>query len=418
MPIKVVKLITNNFGLKFLALVISMALWMIVVNVDDPKITRNFTTTVNIENSNYLTDQGKWYEIPEDGNTVTFSVSGKRSYLEKMTSSDFKAVADLSNLDDENKVPIDITVQIYSGYVSVSSKARYLTLAVEDLISQPFVVSVQTVGDVADGYALGETSVSPSILRVTGPESQVKNINKVVASVQVDGISQALSDSVTPTLYDEYDVPIDTSDLTLNVSNILVGVTVLNTKEVGLDVKVNAEPDDGYMISSVKCEPETLLVKGESKTLKRVSSLDIWTDEDDIDLSGAAGEVTAYIDISNELPDGISLVNSEDANVAVTIELEELETKTFEIPTQNLEIEGLASGYTAEFTNDTMKIKVTGTKDNIAELSADDIVGSVDVGGLPIGIHEVDAYIDLDDTLYEVGENTETEIRITLNSTR
>ena len=44
---KITKLITNNFGLKILAVLFSIALWLVVVNIDDPKTTRTFTTTVN-----------------------------------------------------------------------------------------------------------------------------------------------------------------------------------------------------------------------------------------------------------------------------------------------------------------------------------------------------------------------------------
>ncbi|MCR5272877.1 MAG: hypothetical protein K6E13_07840 [Lachnospiraceae bacterium] len=415
MPIKPVRLITNNFGLKLLALLISIAIWMIVVNVDDPKITRNFTASVTIENASYLTDQGKWYAVPEDGKTVTFSVSGKRSYLEKMSGSDFKAVADLQNIDDENKVPIDITVQTYSSYVSVNSKSRYLTLTVEDLVSKPFVVTVQTTGEVAEGYALGETSVSPSILRVTGPESAVESISKVVATVDVSDISSDMSDSVVPVLYDENDAVVDTTNLTLNVSNILVGVTILNTKEVDLKVSVSAEPDDGYFISDIAYTPQTLTVKGEAKTLKKVSEIAVTVEDDDVELAGATGTVTAYLDITNDLPDGIALVNSEDANITVDISLEELVTVTVAVPTDNITVENLGASYNADFTSAEVEVKFTGAQEDIDNIVAEDIKGIADASGLTVGTHDVDVYFEYDDEIYTVDEPAEAELKVTLN---
>jgi len=74
-------MITNNFGLKILAVVFACVLWLAVVNIDDPVTTRSFTTTVSVENNDYLTGIGKYYEIVNNSNTITFKVSGKRSYF-------------------------------------------------------------------------------------------------------------------------------------------------------------------------------------------------------------------------------------------------------------------------------------------------------------------------------------------------
>ena len=46
MWMKIKKALTANIGFKILALVFSIALWMIVVNVDDPEQTKTFTATV------------------------------------------------------------------------------------------------------------------------------------------------------------------------------------------------------------------------------------------------------------------------------------------------------------------------------------------------------------------------------------
>ena len=75
---RIIKMITNNFGLKILAVVFACVLWLAVVNIDDPVTTRSFTTTVSVENNDYLTGIGKYYEIVNNSNTITFKVSGDR----------------------------------------------------------------------------------------------------------------------------------------------------------------------------------------------------------------------------------------------------------------------------------------------------------------------------------------------------
>ena len=72
---KIAKIITNNFGLKILAVVISVVFWLVIVNVEDPEKTLTFTVQVNIENADYLTNQGKTYEILNGSDTTPAAIS-------------------------------------------------------------------------------------------------------------------------------------------------------------------------------------------------------------------------------------------------------------------------------------------------------------------------------------------------------
>ena len=47
---KLTKRITNNFGLKILAAVFAIILWMVVVNIEDPEKTKGFTIPSKIMN--------------------------------------------------------------------------------------------------------------------------------------------------------------------------------------------------------------------------------------------------------------------------------------------------------------------------------------------------------------------------------
>ena len=60
---KLTKRITNNFGLKVLAVVFAIVIWLVVVNIEDPEKTKGFTIPVTIENSDYLTQSLKNYQI-------------------------------------------------------------------------------------------------------------------------------------------------------------------------------------------------------------------------------------------------------------------------------------------------------------------------------------------------------------------
>lgn len=56
------KKLTNNLGLKVLAVLFAIALWIVVVNIDDPVKPAQYTISVTQDNMDYLTSNGKYSE--------------------------------------------------------------------------------------------------------------------------------------------------------------------------------------------------------------------------------------------------------------------------------------------------------------------------------------------------------------------
>ena len=111
---KILKTLTNNLGFKLLAVFFASVLWLVVYNIDDPTKTKTFTTNVTVENASAVTEMNKCYEVLNGTNTVSCSVTGKRSVLDKLEDTDFTAVADMNRmiLDKDGakaSVPVEIT---------------------------------------------------------------------------------------------------------------------------------------------------------------------------------------------------------------------------------------------------------------------------------------------------------------------
>lgn len=408
---KIFKRITNNFGLKILALICSAVLWLVVVNIDDPNTTRTFTTTVSIENSDYLAGIGKYYDIVNNSNTVTFKASGKRSYLERMSNSDFKAVADLKMIEDLSRVPIEITAQRYGSSIAVVGKAYYLELEVEDLISKPFVISMQTEGKVAERHALGEMKASPTLIRVSGPASVVNTVDKAVATVNVEGISQDMTDSVIPVLYDKDDNEVDTRELSFNIQNIMVSMQILDTKEVTLNFQTTGMLPEGYEYLGIEYSPQTVAVKGTSAVLNTINSITV--PKEVLDLTDATGDIEKEVDISAYLPTGVSLVDSAQAKIAVDVKIERHEKKTFQMPTANITAGNLSSRYAVKFLTETIDVELEGLTSDLEALDAGTLTGSIDVAGMTEGEHTVNLELNLDNK-FKLGKTTTVTVDIVL----
>lgn len=96
-------------GLKILSVFFAVGLWMIVVNIDDPVTTKTFKNIpVVFENETVLSDAGLVYQVLDGSNSVSFTVRAKRSVVESLTNSDFKAVADFSERISETSVPVKV----------------------------------------------------------------------------------------------------------------------------------------------------------------------------------------------------------------------------------------------------------------------------------------------------------------------
>ena len=93
------KFLTNNIGLKILSVVAAFVLWMVVVNVDDPVISRTYTgIPVEVVNGDAITNEGKTFEIVDGSNSISVIVSAKRSVIEQMSRDFIKATADMKDL--------------------------------------------------------------------------------------------------------------------------------------------------------------------------------------------------------------------------------------------------------------------------------------------------------------------------------
>ena len=92
---KLLKTFTNNIGFKILANSICIYTLACVYNLNDPVKTKTFTTTVTVTGRDSVVDKGLWPTIKDSEKTISFSVSGKRSYLNELDDSDFTQMSTL-----------------------------------------------------------------------------------------------------------------------------------------------------------------------------------------------------------------------------------------------------------------------------------------------------------------------------------
>ncbi|MDC7278883.1 MULTISPECIES: CdaR family protein [Pseudobutyrivibrio] len=380
---KIINALTKDVGLKILAIVFSFLLWLVVVNIDDPKQTRTFTSVVTVTNEDVLTQAGKLYEIKDGVNTVSFRVTAKRSIIEKLSPSDFSAVADMNNLENSERVPVTIAAKSYVNYITISSRQNYLYVNLKDLTTERFLIDAQTFGELEPELAVEEVTCSPTVITVTGPQDIVNKIESVVASANITGVTGNFTENVIPKFYDAKGEVVDTSSLNMSVSTVSVSVSFVNTKAADIVVKTSGILSPELTLGSIKTDPSSVMIIGEPSALNEVSNITI--PETVINLSNLTGSFTTSVDISAYLPEGVQLAEGTSSKVSIYVTMANETASTVTVPADNIELRNVPEGLAVSLDVEKITTDVFGSEEALAGLKADNVKGYIDCSNLSVG---------------------------------
>jgi len=379
------KILTDNIGLKILSLLASMILWTIVVNVDDPVITRTYSNIpVEIINSSVITQDGKTYEVLDGTDVVTVVVQANRSVIEAMSRDYIKATADMRDITIMNTVAIEVKSTRYSDRIeSISSRTKSLEVQIEDLKQKDVDITIQTVGQPEDGYVVGTMSQSASSLTVSGPASVISMIDKAQVAVDISGISNDVMYDPVIELLDEEGNLLDKKNLTLSMDTVHLVADVLKTKDIGVSFVVSGTTSEGYgFTGAVLSKPNSVLIAGEGKAFEELTSIAI---PDVLSIADATDDVTISVNIKDYLPNEILLADTSfDGNITATAYVEPCTIREFSIPVSDITINNLPEGYVAVIVSETgnVDVMVQGVGEAIKQFDPDELKGSLDATAL------------------------------------
>ncbi len=379
-------ILTNNIGLKIIAVIAAMFLWLVVVNVDDPVISRTYTgIPVEVVNGDAITSEGKTYEILDGSDTISVVVSAKRSVIEEMSKDYIKATADMKDMTFMDTVVIEVRSTRYSDRIeSISPRTKNLKVQIEDLQRKQFEIAVETTGSPNAGYIIGKVTPSVNMLSVSGPTSIVSSITEVKAVIDVTGMNHDISTSAAVNLYDAADTIVEDDMIKCSVTEVHVDAEILETKEIPLAFAISGTPADGYgATGAVESNPSTVAVAGDGDNFDDLSAISIPSEA--ISVAGANKDVVVTINLEKYLPKGVRFANSEfDGNAVVTAYVGQLERKDIDIPTTNIVIENVPEGYTAVLVDigGTKRIGVQGLGETFNQLDGTAVTGVIDASKL------------------------------------
>lgn len=374
--------LTNNLNLKIIAVLFSVALWVISININDPLQSKTYSVTVQLQNMSAMTNAGKYVEILDDSDDISVTVRANRSIMDNFSASNIMATADLREVDDNNQVPIRLTTTRVSGnkVESVRSESEYLYLKVEDVKRVQKRIEVNINNEPAEGYILGRTSTEQNALNISGPESLVSEVARAMVSMDLTGATEDVSMLLPIELYDADGVRIIDSRLTASISEVQCVATILETKEVPLNYTVNGVPQEGFgWTGEIKPTPVSVMIAGKSSAIRNVNAIEI---PDALDLTDASADVSTVINLRDYLAEGVYLADSSlNGRVSVTAFIEPEVLMTVDMDSRRIQLIRIPEGMEGKIVEleETVPVVFKALESAMANLNTQELQGYLDL---------------------------------------
>ncbi len=378
------KKLTANLGLKILAVLFSVAIWFIVININDPvdkQVFRNIP--VEILHEEAVINAGKVYEILDGTDVIDVTVWAKRSILDTLGEENIIATADMQEINFmDTMVRIKLSTNKYSNRLeSIGSSTENMLVSIEDLKREQFVISVAPIGEPAEGYIIGNISTDQNAVSVSGPESIVSQVDRAEVSVNAEGLTQDIRTNVSIRLYDKDNKPVEDVNLKKSLDQVLVTLEILETRRVPLGLTFTGEPADGYALTGVvESNPSTVQIAGKGSTIRNISQIDI--PDSVLDVTGCIGNLVETVELKQYLPDNVIIAEPDfNGKATITVHIEREITSRIAIDTNEVTIRGVPENMEAriESPEDIVNITVRGLSDHVSALNEAEIAARINL---------------------------------------
>ena len=305
-----------------------------------------------------------------------------------VAASTFLATIDLENFAD--------TVGVVSVPISVTSpdpririlgfEPAFATIELDQLISVDDIPVRVVHGEVPDGLTMGETSVQPSTVTVSGAASIVSKVDSVRADVVIGSTGIDVDEDVRLVPVDKLGNALRPLDITPPTARVKIAVfSDQQSRALPVNPIIIGDPAAGFEVAAVSVEPQVVLVAGDADRLIELTKVDTIP----ISLTGVSGSETVTVELA--LPDEVVAVD--DDSVTVTISLRPVTaTRTFD---SGLRLVGASSELDYALSTDRVLVTIGGSTADLDRLSGSTLVMDLDVSGLGPGEHDVAATASL-----------------------
>lgn len=173
--------------MKFISVCLAVLLWYFVGGED--KVDKNVLIpieVINLPRDLVISNQYK--------KEVEVTVNGPRSLILDINKMEITRQVDLSDSKPGSQV-VDIAVESIKmprGITVERVQPNSIILSLDKLILKDFQVHPVTIGEVANGYKLSNLTIEPDVISITGPQSQLSQVEALkTTEINIGGMKES-----------------------------------------------------------------------------------------------------------------------------------------------------------------------------------------------------------------------------------
>ena len=354
---------------QLVCLLLSLGLWIYVTNIENPiKSYELSRVPVEIKNADSLKDAGLALS-PNQEFYVNLKIEGNSQDLFSVDKSDFTISVDLNEFvlkNGENKIAVNIenspsTVKIKN------SNGLTITINTEAYSTKEVPVKSKINVISKSSYYVATPIFSPETIIVSGPESLVNKVTKVVAEGEESNAVKTIVKDYIVTPVDENDKEITGVELSQKWAEAIIEIN--EGKIVPIKINTTGTLPSGLRLKSISSTTTEIGITGPESALSSINEIGTET----INLSEIKDSTN--IDVALGIPDGILIHNGENS-ITVSIVVEKVQTKEFIIDYSMI---GQQEGITVVPDNNKVTITVSGFEDVLNSLTEANFTAELDV---------------------------------------
>lgn len=380
--------IANNYRTFFWAFALAVAVWISSVTSADPDQTRTLPSPVPVEiigqSSNLVFSQSIPKEIE-----VTLRAPLSVWTLIESDPKLVRAILDISGLS-AGEHTLDLQIQVNARPVQiVSATPKTLTFGLEPLITRNFEVDLRVSGEVAVGYQVGETTLEPVQVVVSGAQSQVQKVMRARISIDLNRIRENFDQFVKVEALDERGQPVSGVTVSPETVHVVLPVTQQGGyRDVAIKVTTLGRVASGYRLTDISVSPPVVTIYSTDPEI--VNSLPGVLETQPLDLQNAQDDITTRLRLS--IPAGVSVIGEQ--TVLVQAGVSPIESSVT-ISSERIEIVGLGSDLNVQISPSNVDIILSGPLPLLETLTRQSMRVTVDLTNLAAGTYQLSPKVEV-----------------------
>ncbi|MCZ2127299.1 MAG: hypothetical protein LC099_05935 [Anaerolineales bacterium] len=380
--------IVKNYRTFLWAFALAVAVWVSSVTSADPDQTRALDKPIPIQIIGQSADLVFSKPIAKDVSVTLRAPSSIWTLIEENPNL-VRATLDISGLG-AGEHTLNLQVQVDARPVQIVSISQpTIAFSLESLISKTMKVDLRVSGEAAVGYQIGEATLDPLRVVLSGAQSQVEKVSRIRASVDLNRIRESLDQTVKVEALDERGQVVGGITLSPDTIHVILPVSQRGGyRDVAVKVVTSGRVASGYRLTDISVSPPVVTIYSPNPEL--INNLPGVLETKPLDLQNAEDDIITRLEL--DLPQGVSIIGEQ--MVFVQAGISPIES-SLTLTSEGIDVVGLDEKLDAQISPSNVDIILSGPLSVLETLTRQSVRVTVDLTGMTEGKYQLTPKVEI-----------------------